>query len=133
MSEIPSTTLAHLTTIDLSCVTPESLSSTSLLSGILTVKWPFSSFSQKLTFLLADPDPRKRAQGGQVKITLLGEAAEYLDQIENGEEISIASPENTTPIIESESATPRVKFHITFPKGCILLVLPHLSLTVPDL
>ena len=112
-------------TLDLSSITPESLSPTSLLSGIITIKWPFSSSTQKLTFLLADPDPRKRAQDGQVKITLLGEAAQHLDQIESGEQISIAAPENTSPLIESESTTPRVKFHITFPQGCILLVLTH--------
>jgi hypothetical protein len=124
MSEMPSTALAHLTTLDLSSITPESLSPTSLLSGIITIKWPFSSSSQKLTFILADPDPRKRAQDGQVKITLYGEAAQHLVQIESGEKISIAAPENTSPTIESESTTPRVKFHITFPQGCIVLVHP---------
>src|SRR5271170_1925311 len=127
MTEDPPVDIGPFTTPDLSSITPESLSPTSLLSGIITIKWPFSSSSQKLTFLLADPDPRKRAQEGQVKITLLGEAAQYLDQIESGEQISIAAADNTSPLIESESTTPRVKFHITFPQGCVILVLPHPS------
>lgn len=133
MSEIESAALVHLTPLDLASITPSSLSSTSLLSGIITIKWPFSSSAQKLTFLLADPDPRKRAQGGQVKISLLGDAAEYLDQVENGEQISVAAPENTAAaLIESETDTPRVKFHITFPQGCILIVRPP-SFTVANI
>jgi len=125
MTEVPSTALGHLNRLDLSTITPSSVVATSLLSGIITIKWPFSSSAQNLTFLLADPDPRKRAQGGQVKITLIGDAAEYLDQIESGEQISVAAPENTpAPLVDTETETPRVKFHLTFPQGCILLVLP---------
>lgn len=127
IAQQPPMELDSFTTQDISSITPESLSSISLLSGKIAIKWPFSSFSQKLTFLLADPCPRRRLQGGQIKITLLGEAAQHLDQIDIEEEISIAPPQNTTPVIEScelDTTGPlRVKFHIIFPQGCILLVL----------
>jgi hypothetical protein len=124
MADPPSTTTQSLIPLDLSSVSPTTVTSSSLLSGIITIKWPYSSSAQKLTFLLAEEDPRKRARGGQVKITLLGKAAEHLDQIESGEEISIAATVNTIPLVESESATPRVKFHLTFSQGCILIVPP---------
>ena len=121
MTDLSSDALNDLTPLDLSNVSPTSITSTSLLHGVITIKWPYSSSTQKLTFLLADPDPRKRASGGQVKVTLVGQAAEILDQTESGEEISIASTNNNIPVIEEENS-PRTKWHITFPQGCILIV-----------
>ena len=106
--------------IDLTSVSPDSATSSSLFRGIVTIKWPYSSSSQKITFLLADPDPRKRASGGQVKITLFGEAAEILDQTESGEEISVSSSDSLS--IYPEPAGQRAKWHIEFPNGCILQV-----------
>jgi hypothetical protein len=121
MTDLPSNYLKDLTPLDLSNVSPTNITSTSLLHGVVTIKWPYSSSTQKLTFLLADPDPRKRASGGQVKITLAGQAAVILDQTESGEDISIAATRNNTPLIEEENS-PRIKWHITFPEGCILIV-----------
>ena len=122
MTDKSSKDLNHLTPLDLSNVSPASITSTSLLHGVIAIKWPYSSSTQKLTFLLADPDPRKRASGGQAKVTLVGQAAEALDQIESGEEISIAATRNKTPLVEEENS-PRIKWHITFAEGCILIVL----------
>lgn len=120
MTELSSDDLNKLIPLDLSDVSPTNITSTSLLHGVVTIKWPFSSSSQKLTFLLADRDPRKRASGGQIKVTLTGQAAQTLDQIESGEEISIAS--TNVPVVEVEDNSPRVKWHITIPQGCILIV-----------
>lgn len=111
--------------LDLASISPDNVTSTSLLHGIITIKWPYSSSSQKLTFLLADPDPRKRASGGQVKITLLGEAAGILDQTESGESISL-SP-STRATVDSEPEGQRAKWHITFPEGCILQAIPFID------
>jgi hypothetical protein len=121
-----SSSLDNLTPIDLSTLSADSITSQTSLNGIITIKWPYSTSAKKLTFLLADPDPRKRARGGQVKVSLLGKAAEEVDKIESGENIAIALPPNesneATFEIESVSDTPRVKWHITFPHGCILFV-----------
>jgi hypothetical protein len=111
--------LADRIPIELVSITSDNVTTSSLLRGVITIKWPYSSSSQKLAFLLADPDPRKRASGGQVKVTLLGEAAEILDQTESGEEIAV-SP-NDTCSVEPESGG-RLKWHITFSDGCILQV-----------
>ena len=119
MSELSSESLNNLAAVNLSDVSPTTVTATSLLHGIIAIKWPYSLSSQKLTFLLADADPRKRASGGQIKVTLMGQAAEILDQIESGEEISVASP--NIPTIEQDNS-PRSKWHITFPQGCILIV-----------
>jgi hypothetical protein len=113
-----------LTILDLSNVSSETVTSTSLLHGVITIKWPYSSSTQKLTFLLADPDPRKRAAGGQVKITLLGKAAEAIDKIESGEEISLAAADDNGGISVENDVGGRIKHHITFSQGCILIVLP---------
>ena len=120
MTEVSSESINNLAPLNLSDVSPTTVTSTSLLHGVIAIKWPFSSSSQKLTFLLADADPRKRASGGQIKVTLMGQAAEILDQIESGEEVSVAS--TNFPTIEQDNS-PRVKWHITFPQGCILIVL----------
>ena len=120
MTEVSSESLVNLAPLNLSDVSPTTVSSTSLLNGVIAIKWPYSSSSQKLTFLLADADPRKRASGGQIKVTLMGQAAEILDQIESGEKISVTS--TNIPTIEPDNS-PRVKWHITFPQGCILIVL----------
>ena len=122
MADVPQDVVDKLTILDLTSISPENLTSASLLHGVITIKWPYSSSTQKLTFLLADPDPRKRAAGGQVKVTLLGKSAEFIDQIESGEEISIAPADNTGVSVESEQGG-RIKWHITFSHGCILLVL----------
>jgi hypothetical protein len=121
MAETSSDVADKLSVLDLIDISPENLTSTSLLHGIITIKWPYSSSTQKLTFLLADPDPRKRAAGGQVKVTLLGKSAEFIDQIESGEEISVAPADDTGVSVESEQGG-RIKWHITFSQGCILLV-----------
>jgi hypothetical protein len=119
MTEVSSESLSGFAPLNLSDVSPATVTSTSLLHGVIAIKWPYSSSSQKLTFLLADADPRKRALGGQIKVTLMGQAAEILDQIETGEEISVAS--TNIPTIEQDNS-PRVKWHITFPQGCIIIV-----------
>jgi hypothetical protein len=124
MTDLSSDELNNLTPLDLSDVSPTNVISTSLLHGIITIKWPYTSSLQKLTFLLADPDPRKRASGGQVKVTLVGPAAEALDQIESGEELSIAPINN--PLVETDDSR-RIKWHITFPEGCILIVFSFSS------
>jgi hypothetical protein len=121
MTDLSSADLKDLTPLELSKVSPTTITSTSLLRGVVTIKWPYSSSTQKLTFLLADPDPRKRASGGQVKVTLVGQAAQVLDQMESGEEISIAATRNNTPLIEEENSR-RTNWHITFPEGCIFIV-----------
>lgn len=121
MTEQVSEQLNLLTLLNLSDVSPSNIYSTSLLHGIITIKWPYSSSAQKLTFLLADPDPRKRASEGQIKITVFGSAAELLDQIESGEPVSIAAI-NYVPVVEGDNS-PRVKWHVMFPEGCILMVL----------
>jgi hypothetical protein len=41
--------------LDLSDISPATVSSTSALHSVITVKWPYMSSTQKLTFLLADP------------------------------------------------------------------------------
>jgi hypothetical protein len=123
MTDLSSDELKHLTPLDLSDVSPTVITSSSLIHGVIAIKWPYSSSSQKLTFLLANPDPRKRASGGQIKVTLVGQAAEVLDQTENGEEISIASTNGESiPNVDEESSR-RIKWHVTFPHGCILIVL----------
>ena len=123
MTEISPDSLSHLVPLDLTDVSPSTLSSAFLLHGVVTVKWPYSSTAETLTFVLADPDPRKRASGGQVKITLLGPSAEFLDQIECGDELSIAPPTDTIPSIEEEYDSPRLKWHLEFHQGCLLIVL----------
>lgn len=126
MTDLSPAEIKQLTPIDLSDVSPTNITTTSLLQGTITIKWPYSSSSQKLTFLLANPDPRKRASGGQLKITLLGPAAEFLDKKQSGEQISIApNPQSSSINIEKEESSARVKWHITFPKGCVLIVLPR--------
>jgi hypothetical protein len=125
MTPLAKDQMPDLVPLELSTVSPTSLSSNSALHGVVTIKWPYSSSSQKLTFLLADPDPRKRATGGQVKISLLGLAAEALDQIESGEEVTVIPPTNGTATVDPEEGA-RIKWHITFPQGCILIVVPLL-------
>jgi|SRR5271167_3815377 len=124
MTDLSSDELSNLTPLELSDVSPTNVTSTSLLHGIITIKWPYSSSQQKLTFLLADPDPRKRASGGQVKITLIGPAAEILDETESGDRLSIAPRNNA--IVETDDSR-RIKWHITFPEGCILIVFSFSS------
>ena len=65
-----------------------------------------------------------RAAGGQVKITLLGKAAEAIDKIESGEEISLAAADDTGGISVDNEVGGRIKYHVTFSQGCILIVLP---------
>jgi hypothetical protein len=122
--ELPRDAVKNLTTLDLARISPENVTATSLLHGVITIKWPYSSSTQKLTFLLADPDPRKRAAGGQVKITLLGKAAEAIDKIESGEEISLVAADDTGGISVENEVGGRIKYHVTFSQGCILIVLP---------
>ena len=125
MTELPLETVNNLVTLSLSDVSPSSLTPKSILHGVVAIKWPYSSSTQKLTFLLADPDPKKRAAGGEVKVTLVGEAAEVLDQIESGETICIAPPPNQElcfALVEQDGSG-RAKWHITFTQGCILGVI----------
>jgi hypothetical protein len=126
MADLTSDRILDLVPLDLLDVSSTTIRSTSVLHGIITIKWPYSSSSQKLTFLLADPDPRKRAAGGQVKITLMGEAAELVGQIESGESISIAAADGefgSVPDIKvDQDNSGRIKWHITFTQGCILAV-----------
>ncbi len=128
MTDISPEQARALVPLDISEASPTTVTANSLLKGLITIKWPYSSSGQKLTFLLADADIRKRASGGQVKITLLGEAAEILDQMESGEEISIALSNADSVTVETITE-PRLKWHITFPNGCILQVSPQFRLT----
>jgi hypothetical protein len=123
MTDLSPDEIKQLTPVDLSDVSPTNITPTSLLQGTITIKWPYSSPTQTLTFLLANPDPRRRASGGQLKITLLGPAAEFLDKIPSGEHISIApNPRSFSINIVKEESSLRVNWHVTFPKGCILIV-----------
>lgn len=45
---------------------------------VVTLVWPYSSSSRRISLLLADPDFRLRATNGQVKVHFLGCAAEEL-------------------------------------------------------
>ena len=121
MTELSYDEIKDLIPLELSNVSSKTVTSTSLLHGVIRIKWPYSSSTQKLTFLFTDPDPRKRASGGQIKVTLAGKAAEIVNQTEIGEEISIASTKNSIPVVEEEDAA-QVKWHVTFPQGCILIV-----------
>jgi hypothetical protein len=121
MADISPARANELVPLELSEVSPTTVSANTLLKGLITIKWPYASSAQNLTFLFADEDIRKRASGGQVKVTLLGEAAAMLDQIESGEEISIA-PSNADSMVVEGITEPRMKWHITFPSGCILRV-----------
>ena len=106
---------------DLSTLSAQTLTPTTVIHGIITIKWPFSASTQRLTFLLADPDPRRRASGGQVKITLLGDAAEFVDQIGSGEPVSLTAGGQKCDI-EQEEIGQRVQWHITFSNGCQVTV-----------
>ena len=114
--------LSQLVPVELLDVSPAVFATRwSVVRGVITIKWPYSSSAQKLTLLLADPDPRKRASGAQLKVTLLGPAAEFLDQIDSGEQLSIAPARGTLPLLQEEDS-PRIKWHLTFHEGCILIV-----------
>jgi hypothetical protein len=93
------------------------LTSDTALDGVITIKWPYLSTQQKLTFLLADPDPRKRASGGQLKVSVRGPAAEFLNSVDNGEAISVWASKS---VVEPEEG--KVKWHVYFDEGCNLKV-----------
>ena len=126
MTDISPGRAKDLKKLEISEVSPTSITTNSLLRGRIAIKWPYSSTEQKLTFLLVDEDIRKRASGGQVRVTLSGEAAAIVDQIESGEEVAIALPD-TVSVTVDEIAEPRCKWHIAFPDGCILQVPQFLS------
>lgn len=117
----PATMSAPTPPLDLTALSPQALTPTGRLHGQITIKWPYSASTQKLTFLLADPDIRRRALGGQVKVTLAGGAAEFVDRIESGEEVSLTAGGKALEAVP-ETDTPRVKWHITFPHGCTITV-----------
>lgn len=129
MTDLSPDEAKHFLPLELSDISPEKIFPNSLLHGTITIKWPYSPSSQKLTFILVDPDPRKRASGGQVKITLLGQAAEVIDGVDSGEEISLAIKDSNAILIEPESPPDRAKWHLTFAQGCILLVSRQLKPT----
>ena len=50
-------------------VGPSIESADALIRGVVTLVWPYSSFTQSLTVLLVEPDFRLRRNKGQVRIT----------------------------------------------------------------
>lgn len=54
---------------------PSINSSTSLIRGIVTLVWPYSSLTNSTSVLLVEPDFRLRRNKGQVRITFRGRSA----------------------------------------------------------
>lgn len=48
----------------------------SSIRAVVTLLWPYSSFTKSLTLLLAEPDFRLRRSNGQVKVFFHGDVAE---------------------------------------------------------
>lgn len=49
--------------------------STSLIRGVVTLVWPYSSSTNSISVLLVEPDFRLRRNKGQVRITFRGSSA----------------------------------------------------------
>lgn len=52
--------------------------------AVVTLVWPFSSSSRKLSLLLAEPDFRLRNRHGQVRVTFAGPCAEEVARTKVG-------------------------------------------------
>ena len=57
---------------------PSINSSTSLVRGVVTLVWPYSSSTSSTSILLVEPDFRLRRNKGQVRITFQGSSAKVV-------------------------------------------------------
>ncbi|KAL1974823.1 hypothetical protein VTN31DRAFT_5027 [Thermomyces dupontii] len=76
--------------------------------AVVTLVWPFSSSSRKLSLLLAEPDFRLRNRHGQVRVTFAGACAEELarTKVGIGDEVVLSLDGASWTESSSAAATP---------------------------
>ena len=81
---------SYLSITDLSPSIPTS--SPQSIKAIVTLIWPYSSSSNALTVLLAEPDFRLRRNRGQVRVQFIGASAQAVARahIASGDEVHLA-------------------------------------------
>ena len=63
----------------------------SSVHGVVTLVWPYSSFTQSLSLLLVEPDFRLRRQQGQVRVRFQGSSARAVAKagLSSGDELAL--------------------------------------------
>jgi len=61
------------------------------IKAVVTLKWPYSSATKSVAFLLAEPDFRLRRTRGQVRVQFSGSSAQTINKssIESGDEVTL--------------------------------------------
>ena len=108
--------------VSLDQVSAERYTSESILSGIITVKWPISRFEQSVTFLLGNKDSIKRLNSNEeIMVTVKGSlAAEIINTLPSGSDFAIRGACRVVAInIAARSAS---TWHVTFESACDIYV-----------
>lgn len=123
--------LESTTHIPIAQLSPElSASATRSIKAIVTLKWPYSSATGSVSFLLSEPDFRLRRTRGQVRVSFAGSSAKLVaaSGIASGDEV-VLSLEGVEWISgESTIVTPGrgVDFELRFTER-VLLQVRHLA------
>ena len=84
------------------------------LSGIVSLRWPYSSSQHSITLQLADEDIRRRGDRGQVRLTFNGKAADSLRDIPSLTLLKVHAEPNAVRIEDHKGSKRDSSYKITF-------------------
>jgi hypothetical protein len=97
-----------------------------VVTGEVTLVWPYNIATRSLAFLLADPDARRRREKGQVRVQLQGPSAKAVAGIRLGGGDTVAIALDGTDWVKDSSVVrvpgSRVDWQLQFTDKLILQV-----------